>query len=59
MNSSRETTDGPESCGMVCCGYVWDYWPILFEDGVGHALTVNADRYVDMMQNFLMPELHT
>jgi hypothetical protein len=37
------------------CGIIGPY---VFEDGATRALTVNADRYVDMLQNFLVPELH-
>jgi hypothetical protein len=40
---------------MGMCGIIGSYF---FEDGAGRALTVNANRYVDMLQNFLMPELH-
>jgi hypothetical protein len=42
-------------CAVGMCGITGPYF---FEDGAGHALTVNADRCVDMLQNFLMPELH-
>ena len=32
--------------------------PYFFEDRAGRTLTVNADRYVDMVGDFVMPELH-
>jgi hypothetical protein len=41
-------------CAMGMCEIIGPYF---FEDGAGRVLTVNADRYVDMLQNFLVPEL--
>jgi hypothetical protein len=42
-------------CAVGRCEIIGPYF---FKDGASHALTVNADRYVDMLQNFLVPELH-
>jgi hypothetical protein len=42
-------------CAMGMCGITVPYF---FKYGAGRALMVNADRYVDMLQNFLMPDLH-
>ena len=36
------------------CGIIGPYF---FEDSDGHSVTVNANRYMDMLQSFLIPEL--
>jgi hypothetical protein len=36
---------------------VWRIGLYFFEDGEGHAVTVNSQRYVSMYENFLGPEL--
>jgi hypothetical protein len=41
-------------CATALFGIVGPYY---FEDGDGHTVTVNSQRYVSMFENFLEPEL--
>lgn len=42
-------------CAVGSMGIIGPYF---FEDGNGRSLTVNSERYVEMLTNFLQPELH-
>jgi len=41
-------------CAMSASGIIGPYF---FENEAGNAVTVNADRYVEMLQNFFTPQL--
>jgi len=41
-------------CGLSASGIIGPYF---FENEAGNAVTVNADRYVEMLQNFFTPQL--
>jgi hypothetical protein len=41
-------------CAIGMCGIIGPYF---FKDDTRHAVTVNAYRYCEMLQNFLIPEL--
>jgi len=41
-------------CAMSASGIIGPYF---FENEVGNAVTVNADRYVEILQNFFTPQL--
>ncbi|GFW83110.1 putative transposase [Trichonephila clavipes] len=36
----------------------WNHWSVLLQNDEGHNVTVNGDRYRDMITNFFIPELN-
>ncbi|GFX58220.1 putative DD41D transposase [Trichonephila clavipes] len=36
----------------------WNHWSVLLQKDEGHNVTVNGDRYRDMITNFFIPELN-
>jgi hypothetical protein len=43
-------------CAVSCCGVIGPYF---FEDGGGSAVSVTSQRYVNMLETFLAPRLHS
>ena len=46
------------TCHSVVCGCpFWRYWAVFFFEEDGVAVTVNSERYIHTLNNFLRPEL--
>jgi hypothetical protein len=47
-----------KSDNVVCSFFWWHYWSVFFEDKEGQTVTVNAERYMAMLEEFMRNELN-
>ena len=44
--------------GLVCCRRIWCFGALHFEEEDGSAVTITSARYIEMLENFLQPQLN-